>query len=76
MRHIISRVLAWVGALFLIGVLTAVLVAVFSSREKAVPAHTILELDLETELHEDTPNHPLAALRPDSGGSLRTLVTG
>ncbi|HNN90826.1 MAG TPA: signal peptide peptidase SppA [Pseudomonadota bacterium] len=76
MRHIISRVLAWVGALFLIGVLTAVLFAVFSSREKAVPAHTILELDLETELHEDTPNHPLAALRPDSGGSLRTLVTG
>lgn len=76
MRHIIGRFLAWVGGLFLFVLLTAVLVAVLSSREKAVPAHTILEVDLETEFSEDTPQNPLAALRPDSGSSLRTLLTG
>ncbi len=76
MRHAIGRFLAWVGGLFLLVLFAAILVAVFSNREKAVPARTILEVNLEVELQEDGQQSPLAQLRPDASGSLRTLIVG
>ena len=76
MRHAIGRFLAWVGGLFLLVLLTAIVVAVVSNRDKAVPARTILEVNLEVELSEDSAQNPLAQLRPDGGSSLRTLLLG
>ncbi len=76
MRHAIGRFLAWVGGLFLLVLFVAIAIAAFSSREKAVPARTILEVNLEVELQEDSQQNPLAKLRPDGASSLRSLLVG
>lgn len=76
MRHAFARFLSWVGGLFLLTILSAVIIAAVAQREKAVPARTILEVNLEVDVVEEAPQHPLAQLTGQGRVSLRTLLAG
>jgi len=74
MRRVIGRFLAWVGALFLLAVLGIALAVTLAGRHKEIPRQTILEVDLEKDLIEDTPDDAFAKLAGADKLSLRSFV--
>lgn len=75
MRKFIGKILAWIGGLVVIGVVFIMVVATFARSSKGkVPAHTILEVNLETAVLEDEPDDPFAKLVGQSTPVLRDIV--
>lgn len=75
MRKFIGKVLAWIGALVVIGIALILVVATFARSSKGkVPSHTILEVNLETSLVEDEPDDPFAKLAGQHTPVLRDVV--
>ena len=63
MRRAFGRFLMWIGGLtLLMTALVVVLLIVAARGKKAVPAHVLLELDLEKGVVENVPDSPLAKL--------------
>lgn len=74
MRRVIVRFLAILGGLTLLACVLLGVAVSRMSKPKAVPAHIILELNLETEVSEDAGTSPLLALTGSQRPSLRGLV--
>ncbi|MCS7025920.1 MAG: signal peptide peptidase SppA [Bryobacteraceae bacterium] len=75
MRNWIRKLLAWIGALTVLGaVLLLVAATILRSAKGKVPAVAILELNLETALLEDEPDDPFAKLVSQNTPVLRDIV--
>jgi protease-4 len=75
MRKFIGKVLAWIGGMVVAGMVLVLVVATFARSSKGkVPAHTILEINLETPLAEDEPDDPFAKLAGPHTPVLRDIV--
>jgi len=71
----LSRLLMWIGGIFVIFFVLALVVLVSAtSRKGMVAANTVLELDLETGLWEDKPASPLAKLHGGDMPDIRSIV--
>jgi hypothetical protein len=60
MRAVIRRCLTWIGGLAVLYLIVAGVIFLSMTRKKDVPNKTILELHLEREVVEYTPDDPLA----------------
>ncbi len=75
MKRAIGRLLAWIGGLVVVfGVVALVMVVYGLRHKKAVPAKTILEVNLESALSEDGPDDPVAKLSGNSKPDLHDLT--
>ncbi len=74
MMRFFGRLLSWLGGLVILGGLALLLFVMVATRNKEVPARTILEVDLETDLVEDRPDDPLAQIAGMSKHDLRSLL--
>lgn len=63
MRKFIGRILAWIGGITIAFVILVFVIATFTrSTTGKVPSKTILEVNLETDIAEDTSNDPFLRL--------------
>jgi hypothetical protein len=59
MRAVIRRCLTWIGGLAVLYLIVAGVIFLSMTRKKDVPNKTILELHLEREVVEYTPDDPI-----------------
>jgi len=75
MRKFIGRIFAWIGGIAVAFVILIFVIATFTrSTAGKVPSNTILEVNLETSIAEDTPNDPLQRLAGRTTPVLRDMV--
>jgi protease-4 len=75
MRRAIGRFFAWIGGLVVIATLLSGAVMLYGMRHKrAVPARTLLELNLETALSEDAADDPVAKLTGGAKPDLHEIL--
>ena len=74
MMRFFGRLLSWLGGLVILAGLALLLFVTVVSRSKEVPARTILEVDLETDVVEDRPDDPLGQLSGMSKHDLRSML--
>jgi len=74
-RKILARILAVIGGLVVLALVVGLGVgALLGLGHRRVPAKTILEVDLETDIIEDVPDDPFAAVMLKDTPVLRDLV--
>src|SRR3954469_24223990 len=75
MKRAIGRFLSWIGGLVVIAVVLSSVMLIYGLRhKKAVPARTLLEVNLESALSEDAPDDPVARLSGASKPDLHDLT--
>jgi len=75
MKRLLGKMLAWIGGIVVIlGLLLVGSAIALRNSGKTVSQNTVLELDLQSGVEEETPSDPIARLQSGDAATLRDIV--